>query len=235
MFGILMIIFVFFCWLIKTSKTTSEDNYRSTFTGDDYTYRDHAGVMRTKGKNKPVFDKVDPKTGHRILYDKHHNKVLDTTEAEMLKFTSEHPGESYKYDKWYLAGYYIKRFAKQVDGEVKFYTIMHYKDADFIVDLQDFKIIAPTNNQLRYELNCKAKGYLYYTEEGFQEVVNGFNNMHEIDRKDLIAEGADSALSMPQRNGLWTEFLYNDRKPKKQWSYFSQKGYLMKGDKPWIH
>ena len=236
MFGFIMVMVAFFLFLAKSASETKQNDYLSRFTGDEYTYRDIKGVTRYKGNGKAVFDRVDPKTGHRYLLDKHHNVVLDATEDEMLRTTAEKPGDLVKYDKVNIAGYYVKRCAKLVDGERKFYSFIHYKDADFLVDLQALKIVCPTSSQLRFEMMCKKKGYLNYTEEGFKEVIDEFNNKDEIDRGGLIGECDGTLLSTMKAGSFWSDFLYSDRKPRQHsWSYFAIKAGVDQRDRPWIH
>lgn len=227
MFGVVMIVIWFVCWIIKSGQQTSRNSYLRTYSGDQYIYRDLAGVTRLKSNNQIVIERKNKSTGHRVFYDKHGNVILDATEDEMRKKINDNPEQPVAYDKVSFAGYYIKRIAKMVDGKMKFYTTIHYKDADFIVDLDTLKIIAPTSNQLRYELVCKSRGYLNYTDEGFQEVINEFNSLDEIDRHGMVAEFNGSHLANMD-GGYWSSYLYNERQPRKQWSYF------YRNDRPWI-
>ena len=227
MFGVVMILVWFVCWIIKSYQETSRNNYLRTYSGDKYIYRDIHSVTRLKSNNQIVIEKNDSATGHRLFYDRNHNLVLDATEDEMLKKTAENPDQPVAYDKIRYASYYIHRFVKQINGRLKYYTTVHYKDADFIVDLDTMKILSPTSKQLRYEMVCRSKGYLNYTDEGFREVIDGFNALDEIDRHSIIAEFNGSHLTNTD-GSYWSNFLYNERKPRQHWSYFHRE------DRPWI-
>ena len=203
------------------------DYYMKMQSQDPFTYTDSAGRMKLKSNNKIVYDFTAPWNGHVYIRDKKGNFLFDKTEEEAKLTAGKNPGEAVEYTETQVGGHTIKRYIRQKkDGQIGYYTIMHYKDADIIVNLDGMKAERPTNEQLRFELNCRHRGLLSYSEEGFREMMRDFNLKDRIERESIIGE----YNTQVHKGGgsYWNEVLYKSREPAKQWSYFKR------NDRGWI-
>ena len=229
MVGILFIIAYFVIRLYATTKESSDNNYLRSISPNALTYTDAHGVQRLKNGNKPVSNWQN--NGHTYLRDKYRNVVADATEANMMAEVAKHPDEFVKYDTKEFHGYTVTRYARLVNNKIKLYTMMHYKDLDCVADLENYRILYPTAKQIGFEKICESRGYLHFTEQGIKDVIDEFNSLDQYERECLIGEG-NGELTY---GGYWSSSTILRRKPKTHWSYFSQKGIPLKGDKPWIH
>lgn len=227
--GILCIIVYYILWVKKSSDDTYRRNWNRSQSINPFTYTDEKGRMRLKSDNRIVYDYKGP-DGHTYIRAKNGDFLFDETVEKAKLDAAQNPQEMIGYTTDQLAGYTIKKYARQnKNGEIKYYTIINFRDADLIVNLDTMRIERPTNTQLRFELMCKERGLLNYTEEGFRDMIRDFNLKDEIDRRGIIGE----CNGARNENGCW---ITRNREPIGHWSYFDQKGIDYKGnkDRRWI-
>ena len=235
MIGILAIIVYIILWIIKLSDESRENQHRKDQSQNPFVWKDSKGRTHLKENGQIVDSFRAPWNQHIYIRDKKGNFMFDATEELAKHKAKEQQGAKTEYTTMQLAGNTIKRYVmKKRNGDMGYYTLIYFRGADLIVNLDTMKIERPTDEQLRFELNCKSRGLLHYTEEGFRDMIRDFNLKDRIDRESIIAQ--NNYYMHDGSRSYWNNSLYIDRQPLKHWSYFDRKRIEYKGDKgrSWI-
>lgn len=211
MFGIVAIIICFVCWMVRSGRETSLNNTLKSQSQDAFLWTDVNGVSRLKSNNKIAVAYASA-NGHTYIRDKDGNILFDATERLTQIEAAKNPVD---YIIETLKGYPIRVYEKaNRNGNMQRYTMIHFRDADLIVNLDRMKVERPTDDQLRFELDCKAKGYRSYSEEGFRNMIRDFNLKSEFDRQSIIGE-CNIQNCKPNTGTYWCNTIYNHRLPNR--------------------